>query len=622
MPAQAEHNNSEHVAEQQQADESLSRRTLSCDIDPAELASNFKDVINQEKSTSTIRPRSSSLTEHSVPNDPSNFSASFSFEPIQPLDLDPVLIESITSPKATKLSLDDKSHIEAEGMSEQLSKLKVGKEQPATYTPEPSPISTKPALTKKVSGSQETEFDYTQFLDQIRSPQALPIVRYLENFVREFDKKPWTVRDQVKIVGEFTDFVLGKMLDSGVWEDESVDYLQEGIEQYLMNRLHNKAFSPLGSDDRERDHVLHQRARYFRWVEEKHLDIQIQTHRGYLAKAQQELIKLNNFKTPRHKMICILNCCKLLFKLLRKNESNGGGADSFLPLLIFTILKANPPKLISNLQYITRFRHPSRLQSESGYYLTNLVGAIQFIEGLEPASLTITREEFDANIEKTLQELAAETPQGLADTPLAQESPNATASILQSSIDSDKASQLAQRIKRPLDLVGKFFSDVTSPVSPNFNEPPPHHPVSQKERLSKKKSFLGSLFTYSSSDEEVATPQRNPFQKGQELISFANQSQSSDIAASLTPAPSEKRSSGASGSTQQSSIQPEQLPPNGTAYHFNDGINILRDIFPSFDNDVLQAVIGSQRGDLGASVDALLEMSAPDTNDLINLSST
>ena len=53
----------------------------------------------------------------------------------------------------------------------------------------------------------------------------------------------------------------------------------------------------------------------------------------------------------------------------------GAGADDFLPVLIYVVVHANPPQLVSNLLYIERFRMHSRMQSESAYFFTQLVRA-------------------------------------------------------------------------------------------------------------------------------------------------------------------------------------------------------------------------------------------------------
>lgn len=102
-----------------------------------------------------------------------------------------------------------------------------------------------------------------------------------------------------------------------------------------------------------------------------------------------ELLKIKTYRAPRDKIICVLNCCKVIFGALvttishRLSANNGLGllkhsksdssADSFMPLLIYVILQANPEYMVSNVQYILRFRNQDKLSGEAGYYLSSLV---------------------------------------------------------------------------------------------------------------------------------------------------------------------------------------------------------------------------------------------------------
>lgn len=73
--------------------------------------------------------------------------------------------------------------------------------------------------------------------------------------------------------------------------------------------------------------------------------------------AQKELQKINMYKAPRDKLVCILNCCKVISNLLLNasiaSNENPPGADEFLPVLIYVTLKVTL-KYIRTLVYLIK----------------------------------------------------------------------------------------------------------------------------------------------------------------------------------------------------------------------------------------------------------------------------
>ncbi|XP_049389354.1 vacuolar protein sorting-associated protein 9A-like isoform X2 [Solanum stenotomum] len=117
--------------------------------------------------------------------------------------------------------------------------------------------------------------------------------------------------------------------------------------------------------------------------------------------AQKELQKINMYRAPRDKLVCILNCCKVINNLLTSvsAKDNPPGADDFLPVLIYVTIKANPPQLHSNLLYIQRFRRQTRLVSEAAYFFTNILSAESFISNIDAQALSMDETEFETNME-------------------------------------------------------------------------------------------------------------------------------------------------------------------------------------------------------------------------------
>jgi len=194
--------------------------------------------------------------------------------------------------------------------------------------------------------------------------------------------------------------------------------LNNCLESYVARLVYAKAFQPSNEIDAvmERDARLYDKIARFRFVTLQHLEISerlvsLPRNQPTLEQAQEWLLRLTRLKTPLEKMQAILQCCYMIYSVLQSNmattrspsrakqpsaQQPGGecGADCFVPVLVYVILKANPPCLFSNIEYLSMYRHRSLLTGESAYYFVTFAGAVAFIENLDHTSLKLTSSEY------------------------------------------------------------------------------------------------------------------------------------------------------------------------------------------------------------------------------------
>ncbi|TQD70670.1 hypothetical protein C1H46_043800 [Malus baccata] len=245
------------------------------------------------------------------------------------------------------------------------------------------------------------------FLERMRQPSAADFVKSIKSFIVSFSNNaPDPERDSAAV----QDFFARMEIDfraHPLWagcSEEELDSAGEGLEKYVMTKLFPRVFASLPDDVKLDEQLYEKMALVQQFIRPENLDIKptFQNETSWLL-AQKELQKINMYKAPRDKLVCILNCCKVINNLLMKasvaSNENPPGADEFLPVLIYVTLKANPPQLHLNLLYIQRYRRQSRLVGEASYFFTNMLSVESFISNIDANAISMDESEYDKNME-------------------------------------------------------------------------------------------------------------------------------------------------------------------------------------------------------------------------------
>ncbi|XP_028663009.1 rab5 GDP/GTP exchange factor [Erpetoichthys calabaricus] len=268
------------------------------------------------------------------------------------------------------------------------------KETQEAKAPSPSISRQSSVETDKVSR------DFIDFLKNLQKP-GRDIHKQCRVFLDTMaNKKEVSAEEQSEYVQDFYQNVAEKLQVHFKGSSDRVERVMDQVEKYIMTRLYKSVFCPETTDDEKKDLAVQKRIRALHWVTLLMLCVPVNEDipevSDILVKAITDIIEMDSKRVPRDKLACITKCSKHIFNAIKITKKEPASADDFLPTLIYIVLKANPPRLQSNIQYITRFCNPSRLMTgEDGYYFTNLCCAVAFIEKLDAQSLNLSPEDFE-----------------------------------------------------------------------------------------------------------------------------------------------------------------------------------------------------------------------------------
>lgn len=111
--------------------------------------------------------------------------------------------------------------------------------------------------------------------------------------------------------------------------------------------------------------------------------------RKQLAEANFCLDQMNNDRYPQGKLLHLTAAHKMIVETLSQMFPSSSSADEILPTLIYLIITSGPENahVISNFNFIQRFRAAGKIDGEAAYCLTNLEAAISFLENVDLSSI-------------------------------------------------------------------------------------------------------------------------------------------------------------------------------------------------------------------------------------------
>jgi len=159
------------------------------------------------------------------------------------------------------------------------------------------------------------------------------------------------------------------------------------VERSVFSQIYMTALYPNGEADISRDKVLQVHVEKLREkVTPGHKDLKIPRSYQYECpwpSAQAELKRLAAFKLPSDKVSCVSRVATTVMNLLSlAADKSVPAADDFLPVFVYVIIQANPPGLLSTVQFVDNF-FGSRLSGEDQYWWMQFTAAIEFIKTMD-----------------------------------------------------------------------------------------------------------------------------------------------------------------------------------------------------------------------------------------------
>lgn len=231
---------------------------------------------------------------------------------------------------------------------------------------------------------------YTQFLDRLKQPSTQTVVNDVKVFVNDFPSH-LTRPQAARKIHTFITEAVPKLLATPAFEDEGSseeEQALEGLERFIILKLYKLLFRHAPADLREDDSVDNCIRKASSSAEVPAMSAQSSQ---MFDAACQELQKVEQYRAPRDKVVCLLNAYRAVEGIVDEAAlaavvagSRGTRSGQLRDLLTALLVRAAPPNMFSNVEFAGAFRHPKLVTPEEKQCLTDWSQAIAFLTDEKP----------------------------------------------------------------------------------------------------------------------------------------------------------------------------------------------------------------------------------------------
>ena len=199
-----------------------------------------------------------------------------------------------------------------------------------------------------------------------------------------------------EIIGNYMDIVVKKIKENksifGELKDEEVKEFSQNIENHIIRQIYKYIYPPNKS---EMDLKIQNDTKSLEWIQPENLDIK-KLYVNQLKFAEKYINKMNEAKSVFDKLDCIQNAYVIMNNTVKfmSGKKENAGQDELTPLFQYIIIKSQPERLSTTINYIKCFLSEGDLIGINGFYCSQMESACKFILNIKSSDLKMNDEEF------------------------------------------------------------------------------------------------------------------------------------------------------------------------------------------------------------------------------------